>query len=59
MPDPGSKERQMKQTIWIGVGMSLITGFLIGVQASFSDRGGQGIGALRTTLLTNLAGGCA
>jgi len=57
MPDPKSKERQMKQTIWIGVAVSLLTGIAIGIQASFSNRGGQGIGALRTTLVTNLAAG--
>lgn len=47
----------MKQTIWIGVASALITGVAIGVQAAFSNRGGQAIGALRTTLLTNLTGG--
>ncbi len=47
----------MKQTIWIGVASALITGVAIGIQAAFSNRGGQGIGALRTTLLTNLSSG--
>ena len=47
----------MKQTIWIGVGSALLTGIAIGIQATFSNRGGQGIGALRTTLLTNLSSG--
>ena len=47
----------MKSTIWIGVASALITGVAIGVQAAFSNRGGQAIGALRTTVISNLASG--
>ncbi len=47
----------MKQTIWIGVAAALLTGVAIGVQASFSNRGGQAIGAFRTSLITNIGGG--
>lgn len=47
----------MKQTILIGVASALLTGIAIGVQASLSNRGGQAIGALRTSLLTNIGSG--
>jgi transporter family-2 protein len=47
----------MKQTIWIGVASALVTGIAIGVQATLSNRGGQAIGALRTTLISNLGSG--
>ena len=50
----------MKSTILIGVAGALLTGVMIGVQSSLSNRSGQLVGALRTGLLTNiLGGGCA
>ncbi|PKO18992.1 MAG: hypothetical protein CVU39_00130 [Chloroflexi bacterium HGW-Chloroflexi-10] len=47
----------MKNTILIGLLAALTTGVLIGVQATFSNRGGQIIGPIRTGVLTNLGSG--
>ncbi len=47
----------MKNAIILGVAGALITGVLIGVQSSLSNRSGQLIGPLRTGLLTNILGG--
>lgn len=47
----------MKSAILIGVLGALVTGGMIGLQAMLSTRGGQLVGPLRTTLLTNMAGG--
>lgn len=47
----------MKNTILVGIASALLTGIAIGVQASLSNRGGQAIGALRTTLISNLGSG--
>jgi|SRR5665648_72802 len=47
----------MKNVILFGVLAALATGILIGVQATFSSRGGSIIGAIRTGVLTNLGSG--
>ncbi len=47
----------MKNTIILGIVGALITGVLIGLQSSLSNRSGQLIGPLRTGLLTNILGG--
>ena len=47
----------MKNIILWGVLAALATGALIGIQATFSNRGGQIIGAIRTGVLTNLGSG--
>lgn len=47
----------MKNFIYLGVLTALATGVAIGIQATFSSRGGQIIGATRTGVLTNLGSG--
>lgn len=47
----------MKNFIYLGVLIALATGVTIGIQATFSSRGGQIIGATRTGVLTNLGSG--
>lgn len=47
----------MKNAILIGTLTALITGVLIATQATFSNRGGNIIGPIRTGILTNLGSG--
>lgn len=47
----------MKSTLILGVVGALITGLMIGAQATLSSRAGQLVGPLRTGLVTNMAGG--
>lgn len=47
----------MKNIIYLGVFAALATGIAIGIQGTFSSRGGQIIGATRTGVLTNLGSG--
>lgn len=47
----------MKNLVLLGVAGALLTGILIGMQSSLSNRTGQLIGPLRTGLLTNAIGG--
>lgn len=47
----------MKNILYLGIFAALATGILIGIQATFSSRGGQIIGATRTGVLTNLGSG--
>ncbi len=47
----------MKNIIYLGVFAALVTGIAIGIQGTFSSRGGQIIGATRTGVLTNLGSG--
>jgi len=49
----------MKSAILLGLAGALLTGVLIGVQSSLSNRSGQIIGPLRTGILTNVLGGGA
>lgn len=47
----------MKNTLIIGTLVAILTGILITTQATFSARGGNIIGAVRTGILTNLGSG--
>jgi len=47
----------MKNAILIGTLVALVTGILIATQATFSSRGGNLIGPVRTGILTNLGSG--
>ena len=47
----------MKNSVLIGLGGAIITGIIIGVQASISNRGGNLIGPIKTGVLTNLGSG--
>ena len=47
----------MKNTILIGTLIAIMTGVLIATQATFSSRGGNIIGPIRTGILTNLGSG--
>ncbi len=47
----------MRSTVLVGIFAALATGIAIGIQATFSSRGGQIIGATRTGVLTNLGSG--
>ncbi len=47
----------MKNTILIGTFIAIMTGVLIATQATFSSRGGNIIGPIRTGILTNLGSG--
>lgn len=47
----------MKNAILIGTLVALVTGILIATQATFSSRGGNLIGPIRTGILTNLGSG--
>ncbi len=47
----------MKNAILIGTLTAILTGILIATQATFSSRGGNIIGPLRTGILTNLGSG--
>ena len=47
----------MKNMIILGVVGAVMTGLMIGLQSSLSNRTGQLIGSLRTGLLTNIFGG--
>ena len=47
----------MKNMIIVGVAGAVMTGLMIGIQSSLSNRTGQLIGPLRTGLLTNIFGG--
>jgi len=47
----------MKNTILIGTLIAIMTGVLISTQATFSSRGGNIIGPIRTGILTNLGSG--
>lgn len=47
----------MKTTFLLGVTGALITGILIGLQGTLTNRTGQLIGAYRTGLWTNILGG--
>jgi len=49
----------MRNTVLLGLAGALLTGLLIGVQSSLSNRSGQIIGPLRTGILTNVLGGGA
>ncbi len=47
----------MKNMLLIGALAAILTGILIGTQATLSNRGGSIIGPIRTSLLTNLGSG--
>lgn len=47
----------MKNVVFLGVAGALLTGILIGIQSSLSNRTGQLIGPVKTGLLTNALGG--
>ena len=47
----------MKNAVIFGLAGALLTGILIGIQASLTNRTGQMIGPLKTGLLTNIMGG--
>lgn len=47
----------MKNAILVGTLIAIITGVLIATQATFSSRGGNIIGPIRTGILTNLGSG--
>ncbi|MAT42298.1 MAG: hypothetical protein CL609_08160 [Anaerolineaceae bacterium] len=47
----------VKNSILIGLSGALLTGMIIGVQATLSNRGGNIIGPIRTGVLTNLGSG--
>lgn len=47
----------MKNAILVGTLIAIMTGVLIATQATFSSRGGNIIGPIRTGILTNLGSG--
>jgi transporter family-2 protein len=47
----------VKNSLLIGISGALLTGMIIGVQATLSNRGGNIIGPIRTGMLTNLGSG--
>jgi len=47
----------LNNTIILGVAGALVTGLLIGIQSTISNRSGQLVGPLRTGLLMNMLGG--
>jgi transporter family-2 protein len=49
--------RLLQNTIILGVAGALVTGLLIGMQSTISNRSGQLVGSIRTGLLMNMLGG--
>ncbi len=47
----------VKNTLLVGITGALITGMIISIQATLSNRGGNIIGPIRTGVLTNLGSG--